>query len=256
MITIRGRDDLHKVVVLNPKGGCGKTTLATNLGSALARRAALPTLIDCDPQGYLTSWVEQRPGELPEVYGIRCFDDAPTTAAPVVVDVPADSDTAIVDMPAAIPCGRLYDATHFADCLLIPVQASAIDVHSATRFIAELLLDAQIDRRRTRVGIVANRVRIRTLSYERLMRFLTSLKIPLIATLRDSQNYVHAAAGGIGVCEMPEYRARQDMPDVTRILAWVDRQRGKQASRAEPRPAHGGRFAAGRAGLAGAGAVG
>lgn len=222
MITIRGRDGLHRIVVLNPKGGCGKTTLVTNLASALARRGSPPTLIDYDPQGYLSRWIERRPSELPEVYGIRCTED---DSRPVDIEVPADSDTVIVDMPGAIPHGRLYDYTHFADSLLIPIQPSEIDVHSATRFIAELLLDAQLDRRDARLAIVANRTRTRTRSYTRLMRFLTSLKIPLIASLRDSQNFVHAAAAGIGVCELPGYMARQDTPEIDRIVDWLERRR-------------------------------
>lgn len=222
MITISGRDDLHRIVVLNPKGGSGKTTLVTNLGSALARRGTPPTLFDCDPQGYLARWIEKRPSELPEVYGARWAGEA---SRPMDFEVPDVSDTVIVDMPAGIPEGRLYDYTHFADSLLIPIQPSEIDVYSATRFIAELLLDAQIDKREARLAIVANRVRTRTRSYARLMRFLTSLKIPLIASLRDSQNFVFAAASGIGVCEMPEYLARQDTPEIERIIAWLDRRR-------------------------------
>jgi chromosome partitioning protein len=227
VIRIRGRDDLHKIVVLNPKGGCGKTTLATNLASAFAVRGVPPTLIDCDPQGYCTSWVEKRPSELPEIYGIQCYDEATPNNATIDIDVPPDSDTVIVDMPAAIPHDRLYDYTFYADSLLIPIQASAIDVHSATRFIAELLIDAQLDRREARLGIVANRVRARTKSYERLMRFLTSLKIPMIAALRDSQNFVHAAAAGIGIAEMPAYRVRYDLPQIERIASWLDRRRAE-----------------------------
>jgi chromosome partitioning protein len=227
VIRIRGRDDLHKIVVLNPKGGCGKTTLSTNLASAFAIRGTPPTLIDCDPQGYCTNWVEKRSSELPEVYGIQCYDESTPASMTIDIDVPPDSDTVIVDMPAAIPHDRLYDYTFFADSLLIPIQASEIDVYSATRFIAELLIDAQLDRREARLGIVANRVRARTKSYERLMRFLTSLKIPMIAQLRDSQNFVHAAAAGVGIAEMPAYRVRDDLPQVERIVNWLDRRRAE-----------------------------
>jgi chromosome partitioning protein len=232
VIRITGRDDLHRIVVLNPKGGCGKTTLSTNLASALALRGSPPTLLDCDPNGYVTSWVERRSTRLPEVYGIRCYDEQ-TGEVPrsLQVQVPDDSHTVIVDMPAAIPRNRLYEYTHLGDTLLIPIQPSEIEVHSATRFIAELLLDAQLDRRAGSLAIVANRVRARTRSYDRLMRFLTSLRIPLVATFRDSQNFVHAAANGIGICELPAYRARQDIPQIERVMSWIDKRRTIATSR-------------------------
>jgi chromosome partitioning protein len=107
------------------------------------------------------------------------------------------------------------------------VQPSEIDVYAATRFIAELLLDVQLDRSEKRLAIVANRVRSTTRSYQMLMRFLTSLKIPLIATLRDSQTYVQAAAQGIGVCEMPAYRVKEDVAQLETIVAWIERRRRK-----------------------------
>jgi chromosome partitioning protein len=219
-------------VVLNPKGGCGKTTLSTNLASALALRGSPPTILDCDPQGYVTTWVDKRPAELPEIYGIRCCDEA-TGGMPhsLYVQIPEDSHTVIVDMPAAIQRDRLHEYTHLGDTLLIPIQPSEIEVHSATRFIAELLLDAHLDRRAGSLAIVANRVRARTRSYDRLMRFLTSLKIPLVATFRDSQNFVHAAANGIGVCELPAYRARQDIPQIERVMSWLDKRRTIATSR-------------------------
>jgi chromosome partitioning protein len=126
VIRITGRDDLHRIVVLNPKGGCGKTTLSTNLAGALAVRGSPPTLLDCDPQGYGTTWVEKRPAELPEVYGIRCYDDeSGSVPRSLFVQIPEDSHTVIVDMPAAIPRNRLYEYTNLGDTLLIPTVAQS-----------------------------------------------------------------------------------------------------------------------------------
>ena len=209
-----------------------KTTLSTKLAGALAVRGSPPTLLDCDPQGYGTTWVEKRSARLPEVYGIRCFDDeSGSVPRPLFVQIPKNSHTVIVDMPAAITRNRLYEYTHLGDTLLIPIQPSEIEVHSATRFIAELLLDARLDRTAGSLAIVANRVRARTRSYDRLMRFLTSLKIPLVATFRDSQNFVYATANGMGVCELPAYRARQDIPQIERLMSWIDKRRTIATSR-------------------------
>jgi len=182
VVSITSADNLHKVVILNPKGGCGKTTLATNLASFYALRGLPPTLIDLDPQGFCTGWLDRRPAERPAVRGIEA--DAETSASGARIDVRGGSSIVIVDVPAAIPHSRLHAYTYIADSVLLPIVPSAIDIYSATRFIAELLLDVQLDRREQKLAIVANRVRSRTRSYGMLQRFLASLRIPMIAELR------------------------------------------------------------------------
>jgi chromosome partitioning protein len=221
VIRVSGADGLHQIVVMNPKGGCGKTTLATNLAAWFALRGPPPTLVDCDPQGFSTRWIEKRPPHRPLVHGRAA---APLTASSTI-EVHPDSNVAIIDLPAAITDDQLHGFVYLADSLLLPIMPSEIDVHSATRFIAELLLDAQLDRRERRLGIVANRVRDRTRSFEMLKRFLGSLRVPLIATLRDSQNFVQAAAHGLGVCELPPHRAQDDLPVLEVIGQWLDRRR-------------------------------
>jgi chromosome partitioning protein len=232
LISITGGDNPHKIVILNPKGGCGKTTLATNLASCYALRGGpSPTLIDCDPQGFAMGWLEKRRAKRPKIYGIRGYGEGFDPSASPHFEVPPDSSTVIVDLPAAIPHEQLYAYTHLADSLILPVQPSEIDVYSATRFIAELLLDVQLDRNERRMVIVANRVRTRTKSYQMLMRFLSSLKIPMIATLRDSQNYVQAAAQGIGLAEMPRHKVKNDIPQINAIVSWLDKRRAAEQQR-------------------------
>lgn len=225
MIRIAGADDLKKIVVINPKGGCGKTTLATNLASSYALRGLHPTLIDCDPQGYCIRWLEKRPAERPLCYGIEGGEPVRGQA----FEVPADSRVVIVDLPSALPFDTLHACTHLADRILLPITPSAIDVFSASRFVAELMLDVQLDRSERKLAIVANRVRARTLSFEMLQRFLTSLQIPIIATLRDSQVYVQAAARGLGVCELPPWLVRNDLSQINAIMHWLDRPRSGSA---------------------------
>jgi chromosome partitioning protein len=225
VISIAGADDLHKVVVLNPKGGCGKTTLATNLAALYAHRGPPPTLIDCDPQGFSLRWLDKRPADRPRIHGLRGYIDAPIPLELQVMQVPSESKLAIIDLPAAIPNARLYVYVHLADSMLLPIQPSEIDVYGATRFIADLLLVAQLDRRTRKLAIVANRVRTATRSYRMLARFLGSLQIPLIASLRDSQNFVQAAAEGLGVSELAPHRTKDDMPALAAIARWVDKRR-------------------------------
>ncbi len=222
MSNITGADDLHKIVVLNPKGGCGKTTLATNLASCYALRGPPPTLLDCDPLGFSMRWLEKRPADRPAIYGIEAYGDV-DAAVPLDPRVRPDSSTVIFDLPAATSHERVHAYTHIADSILIPIMPSEIDVSFATRFIAELLLDVQLDRRDRKLAIVANRIRSNTKSYQMLTRFLASLKIPMIAVLRDSQNFVHAAAQGIGICEMPAHRIKNDIVEMNAIVTWLDR---------------------------------
>ncbi len=104
----------------------------------------------------------------------------------------------------------------------MPVLPSAIDIHAAARCIADLLLIAKIDRRDRKLAVVANRTRKNTKSYAKLMRFLDSLGIPIIAVLRDSQNFVKAAERGIGICDMPPYKVGEDMEQIEKIIEWLD----------------------------------
>lgn len=212
--------DLHKIVVLNPKGGSGKTTLATNLAAYYAQRGPISTLVDCDPQGFSMRWLEKRPRERPSIQGVAAFGEelgAPDPGARPSTGV------VIIDLPAAIPRETLHDYSHLADSILIPIVPSEIDVYAASRLIAELMLDAQLDRRDHKLAIVANRVRANTRSFLKLTRFLSSLRIPMIAALRDTQNYVYAAANGIGICEMPAYAVKSDIGGIRDVAAWLDK---------------------------------
>jgi len=218
--TTAHQNNLHKIVILNPKGGCGKTTLATNLASYFAKRGPPPTLVDCDPGGYSMRWIDKRPADRPQIYGITEYEHR------VRYDRPlhswSGSNEQIVDLPAALSPDQLFHETYDADSILIPVVPSEIDIYSAASFIADLLLVARLDRRNRNLAIVANRTRHHTKSYKMLMRFLTSLDIPIVAQLRDSQNFVHAAAYGIGICEMPAYKVRQDMERFELLVNWLD----------------------------------
>jgi chromosome partitioning protein len=136
--------------------------------------------------------------------------------------VPLETTSLIVDSPAGITHDNLREITRDASSILIPVLPSAIDIHAAARCIADLLLVAKIDRRDRKLAVIANRTRQNTRSFEKLMRFLDSLGIPIIGVLRDSQNFVHAAEQGIGVCEMQQHRVRKEMEQLDKVVAWLD----------------------------------
>ena len=227
MDTNTHRDDLHKIVILNPKGGCGKTTIATNLASYFAMRGPPPTLVDCDPGGFSMRWVDKRPPGRPRVHGIAEYE--PGSPGDRHLHAWPDSNELIVDLPAALKPNRLYDEIYDAGSILIPVVPSEIDIFSAAQFIADFLLVSQFDRRNRKLAIVANRTRHYTKSYKMLMRFLTSLEIPVAARLRDSQNYVHAAAQGLGIGEMPAYKVAKDVEQFGFLVNWLDCWRDRRA---------------------------
>jgi chromosome partitioning protein len=238
-VSSTGPRGLQKIVVLNPKGGCGKTTLVTNLASLYAIRGAAPTLIDFDPQGFSMRWLEKRPAERGEIVGIAACDKPVDCAWAIRDEVP--SNVMIIDLPAAISPSKLDAFAYIADRILIPVMPSEIDVYAATRLIERLLLDTRLDRNARKLAIVASRVRSNTKSFQMLMRFLTSLRIPLIAVIRDSQNFVRAAAQGIGVCELPAYQVRDDVAQMNAIVAWLDNPAGYLRPNASTQVDHVGR---------------
>ena len=110
----------------------------------------------------------------------------------------------------------------------MPVLPSALDIHASSRCIADLLLVAKIDRRDRKLAIVANRTRKNTKCLDKLMRFLDSLGIPIIAVMRDSQNFVRAVEQGIGICEMPPYKVRPDMEQLELVVDWLNDWRNRR----------------------------
>jgi chromosome partitioning protein len=222
MLITPSRQNLNKIVVLNPKGGCGKTTLVTNLASYYAARGPMPAVMDCDPQGSTMRWIEKRPPSQPQIHGIAAYKKTMQATRSWQLRVPLETMNLIVDSPAGLTHENLREITRGASSILVPVLPSAIDIHAASRCIADLLLVAKIDRRDRKLAVVANRTRQNTRSFDKLMRFLDSLGIPIIGVLRDSQNFVRAAEEGIGVCEMQRHRVRKEMEQLDAVVRWLD----------------------------------
>ncbi|MDH3303748.1 MAG: AAA family ATPase [Gammaproteobacteria bacterium] len=221
LITPR-QDKLNKIVILNPKGGCGKSTLATNLAARYAKDGPIPALMDFDPQGSTTAWLNRRSPDLPAIHGVAAFKKSMQATRSWQLRVPSDTVNILVDSPASVGHDDLRELTRDATSILMPVLPSSMDIHAASRCIADLLLVAKIDRRDKKLAVVANRTRKNTKSFGKLMRFLDSLGIPIIAVLRDSQNFVYAAEKGIGLCEMQPSRVRQDVEEMENIVRWLD----------------------------------
>jgi chromosome partitioning protein len=217
---------MQRIVVLNPKGGSGKTTIAINLASYLASRGQVPVLMDFDPQGSSLRWVRKRKPSQPQVHVIAAFEKDSRTTRAFQLRVPDVATHVIVDTPAALEARQLPDMTREADKVIVPVLPSDIDIHTCSRCIRDLLLVGKIRREDDRIGVIANRIRRNTLTYQALIRFLHTLGIPIVATIRDSQNYVRAAELGVGVHEMKSYVAQHDVEQWVPLVEWLARPPG------------------------------
>jgi chromosome partitioning protein len=213
---------MQRIVVLNPKGGSGKTTIAINLASHFALRGERPVLMDFDPQGSSAHWVEKRQKTQARIHLIKAFERDPRVTRTFQLRIPEATGRVIVDTPAAVEAQEMPELTRTADKILVPVLPSDIDIHACSRCVQNLLLVAKVHRNDNRLGIIANRVRVNTLIYGSLSRFLGTLGIPIVATLRDSQNYIRAAELGLGLEEMTPYSVGGDLAAWQPLLDWLE----------------------------------
>ncbi|MFW6094223.1 MAG: AAA family ATPase [Pseudomonadota bacterium] len=210
-----------RIVVLNPKGGSGKTTVAANLLAAYAQAGQRAALLDFDRQGSASRWLRQRSPALPAIHGIEAYQALRANVTrSFALRPPAGTQRLVVDTAAAIDRLGLVDATNGADRVLVPVLPSDIDIHAAARCVGDLLVHAR--QPRETVGVVANRVKRNTRAYRALMRFLDSLGVPVVAVLRDVQAYPRAAQNGQGVCELPRNEAGAELVQWRRLLRWLE----------------------------------
>jgi chromosome partitioning protein len=227
---------MQRIVVLNPKGGSGKTTIAVNLASYFAQRGGRPVLMDYDPQGSSARWVRRRQPTQPPIHLIAAYERDPRTTRAFQMRLPEDTTHVIIDTPAAVDARDMSQLTQAADKILVPVMPSEIDIHACSRCIANLLLVAKVRRDANRLAIVANRVKRNTLSYQSLHRFLATLDIPIIATIRDSQNYTRSAELSLGLHEMKPYQVSDELPQWEPLLAWLESPSARVAPAPFPGP--------------------
>ncbi len=209
-------------MVLNPKGGSGKSTIATNIAAQFATQGRSVVLLDDDPQGSSTRWLSKRPASVAPIHGISSVQPQTGITRSFAMRIPPETEFIVVDTSAALQDLQLIEATRGADRIIVPVMPSDIDIHAATRCIASLLLKAKIDRHDNRLAIVANRVKTNTLVFKSLMKFLGALDIPLAGLLRDAQCYVHAGAAGLGVHELSKVQ-RKELKQWVPLLDWLER---------------------------------
>ncbi len=205
---------MRTIMVLNAKGGCGKSTISTNLASYFAfERQQKVVIIDFDPQGSSVAWLKVRGDREPRIQGLPAWEKN--------VRVPKSVDVVIMDTPARVQGQELSQLVRRVETIIVPVLPSPIDMRAAADFMKALLLNGKISRKQTKIAVVANRVRENTLIYQSLQAFLKSLKIPFITSLRDTQSYIHAEQRGVGIFEMPPSVVWQDLEQWQPLLRWL-----------------------------------
>ncbi len=216
---------MRRVVVINAKGGCGKTTIATNIASYYAVKGYGTALFDYDPQGSSMNWLKLRTGMYPPIHGVSGHQAQNSVTRTFALRVPPHINRIVVDTPAGLKGMRLSEILKDNDVIMIPVVPSAIDLHATAEFMRDLLLVVKARSRRMRIAIVANRMRMAVPSLNAFENFVASLRVPVIARLRDSSSYLSAAERGIGVHELPaegSADAGLDQVTLSTIVDWIE----------------------------------
>ena len=212
---------MNTTLVINSKGGSGKTTLTTNLASYFAASNIPTALMDYDPQGSSINWLRLRGPFAPKIHGANAAPQK-TGLRSIGMHVPESVRQLVIDGPAGASGLLLQEMLARAHCVLVPVQPSTIDIHATANFVRDLLVMGRLRTRNIRLAVVANRVRRATPVYQPLERFLSSLGLPFLTRLADSEVFVSAAESGVGVFEMDPTASATERAQFMPIIEWAD----------------------------------
>ncbi len=200
------------IVVANPKGGVGKSTLSTQVAGFLAHRGHAVMLGDIDRQQSARTWLSLRPAHLARIQTWEVDGED-------IVRPPKGTTHVVLDTPAGLEGPRLDRVMKIADKILVPLQPSIFDIHASHAFLSGLLAHPRAGK--VRIGLVGMRVRDGTIAADQLRSFLGTLDLPVIGQLRDTQNYVHLAARGLTLWDVAPGRVERDLEQWQPLGAWI-----------------------------------
>lgn len=209
---------MRTIMIMNAKGGCGKSTLATNIATWYANEDRQVTLADYDPQGSSIDWLSVRPADRPPIQGLAAWRDG-------LRQLNRNADVLMVDAPARVHGGEISEMLRRAETVLVPVLPSPVDMRASEHFIRELQDTNRFQRKEVRFGLVGNRVRSHTSIAGDLEEYLRRVRLPYVASLRETQNYNRASARGLGIFELPPYLAWQDWEQWEPLMSWLNSKR-------------------------------
>jgi len=204
------------ILIANPKGGVGKSTVASNMAGYLARRGHRVMLGDVDRQQSARRWLALRPAQLPLIEGWD-FDGKQQTVRP-----PKGVSHVVLDTPAGLRGGKLETLYELADKILIPLQPSLFDIQATYDFVQDLHDLRKQTGHKPGLAIVGMRAKEGTLSVEQLQHFLQELAVPVLGPLRDTQNYVQLAARGLSLWDVAPSRVERDLAQWQPLTAWLE----------------------------------
>lgn len=202
------------ILVTNSKGGCGKTTIATNLAGAFANTGFRTVLADCDRQKSSLAWARLRPDGAPGITALNWTKD--------ITKVPKSTQRLVIDAPAALRRNQVVGLLREADIVLLPVLPSLFDENTTRRFLTLLDKLKPIRKGKREVALIGNRVRLRTTAATRLDRFLDDLGHRAVTSLRDTQFYPTAALSGLSLFDIGTKRAGNFLQDWRPLLSFID----------------------------------
>ena len=214
---------MRSIMVLNSKGGSGKSTVSTNLASYYASQGKKVILADFDPQSSSLDWLADRASGRKQITGIDASNGN--------FRAPRNADYIIYDTPAAVPVKTITAYLRRAQSVIIPVLPSPIDMRAATPFIQTVLANGRVVRKECRVALIANRCRENSNVYHQLGDYLKKVrKAPFISVLRETQNYNKASERGLGIFELPPYMVNRDLDQWAPIIKWLGSKRSQPAN--------------------------
>ena len=200
------------VVIANPKGGVGKSTLSTNVAGFFASRGHAVMLGDADRQQSSQLWLRLRP---PSARPVQTWE----LSSDLIARPPRDVSHVVLDTPAGLHGWRFKDVLKLADKVLVPLQPSIFDIYATRAFLDELAQSKYADR--LKIGIVGMRVDARTIAADKLHEFVDGLGLPVLGYLRDTQNYIHLAARGLTLFDVAPSRVEKDLEQWQGICDWL-----------------------------------
>ena len=212
---------MNTTLVINPKGGSGKTTVTINLASYFAAHHVPTAVMDYDPQGSSLNWLRLRSPHAPKIHAANAARRQGMGLRSMAMYVPEPTRQLIIDAPAGASGLVLQEMLERASCLVVPVPPSPIDIHATANFVSEVLGTARMQARRLPVAIVANKVRRSMPQYAPFDWFLSTLKLSLLARLVDSDVYVKAGEAGVGIFEMDPGLTMAERKQFMPIVEWV-----------------------------------